>query len=122
MPRILAVDDDPSMEVYYDALLSEAGYDVRTAPNADSAVEILASHRPELLVLDAEMPGGGGEKVFTTARKLLSRGIPVIFVTGLPDRVIYFALTQAKVRIFRKPLKEDELLKSIEELLAGGSK
>lgn len=119
MARILAVDDDSSMEAYYAALFSEAGYVVKTAPDVVAAMEVYYDFKPDLIVLDAEMPGGGGERVFRIARTVLGSGVPVVFVTGLPERVIDFALTQSKVRVFTKAVNSSELLAAIEELLAG---
>ena len=60
MARILEVDDDSAMAAYYSALFGEAGHDVRTAPDVPSGMDLYYDFHPELLVLDAEMPGGGG--------------------------------------------------------------
>lgn len=117
MKRILAVDDDPAMTACYEVLFSEAGYEVKTAPDADAAMELFYDFKPQLIVLDAEMPGGGGEKVFRIARTILGTGIPVVFVTGIPKRVIDFALTQTGVRVFTKPFDNDEVLSTVEEML-----
>lgn len=117
MSKILAVDDDDLMTEFYDSLFSEAGYEVKTAPDAAAAMELYYDFKPDLFVLDVEMPCGGGERVFGIARTLLNSGIPVIFVTGMPERVTGFALTQSKVRVFKKPVKAEELLSAVEELL-----
>lgn len=117
MSRILAVDDEKLMTELYEALFSEAGYEVKTAPDAAAAMELFYDFKPDLLVLDAEMPGGGGERVFGITRKLLGSGVPVVFVTGLPERVVDFALTQSRVRVFKKPVAPAELLSAVEELL-----
>ncbi len=117
MNKILAVDDDKPMIDFYYALFSEAGYEIKTAPDADAAIELYHDFKPDLIVLDAEMPGGGGEKVFRLVRTILGSDIPVIFVTGLPDRIIDFALTQTQVRVFQKPVKAGELLLAVEGLL-----
>jgi len=117
MARILAVDDDSSLEAYYLALFSEAGYDVKTAPDAAAAMELFYDFKPDLIVLDAEMPGGGGARVFSIARTVLGSGVPVVFVTGMPEKVIDFALTQARVRVFTKTVKSAELLAAVAKLL-----
>lgn len=108
--KVLAVDDDERMCLFYEALFLDAGYEVRTAADAAAALDLYHEFGPDFLVLDAEIPAGGGEKVFETLRKVLLTGTPVIFVTGLPDRVSYFALTGQDVRIFRKPVGGEELL------------
>lgn len=119
MALILAVDDDVAMTDFYRALFEEAGYTVKTAPDATSALILLRQISPDLIVLDAEMPAGGGEKVFEIARDVLGRGVPVIFVTGMPERVSRFALTKTKVRVFSKPVKADELLSTVAEMTPG---
>lgn len=117
MNKILAVDDDNLMTEFYAGLFSEAGYEVKTAPDAVAAMEMYYDFKPDLIVLDAEMPGGGGERVFGIARTLLKSGIPVIFVTGMPERVIDFALTQGNIRVFKKPVKSAELLTAVEGMI-----
>lgn len=117
MRKILALDDDNLMTEFYAALFSGAGYDVRTAPDAAAGIDVYYDFKPDLIVLDADMPSGGGEKVFNLARMVLGSGIPVVFVTGLPERVAAFALTQVKVRIFEKPVKSGELLAAVSEML-----
>lgn len=116
MLRILAVDDDLGMQEYYQALLSEAGYEVKTAPDASAALDLFYDFKPDLMVLDVEVPDGGGERIFRTARLLLDSGVPVAFVTGSPERVVDFALTQTKVRVFKKPVSSNELLTALIEL------
>lgn len=117
MTRILAVDDDPLMESYYRDVFADAGYEVRTAPDATAAMLVYYDFNPDLLVLDADMPGGGGERVFTISRTLLEADIPVIFVTAIPKLVLNLALTKTEVRIFIKPVKLEELLAAVKMLL-----
>lgn len=118
MKRILAVDDDLAMTEYYKALLQESGYEVRTACDATSAMICSRDFHPHLVILDAEMPGGGGEQVFHISREILQSGTPVVFVTGIPERVERFLLAYGKVRLFKKPVKSEELLACITEMLS----
>ncbi|MDO8806601.1 MAG: response regulator [Elusimicrobiota bacterium] len=117
LARILAVDDESVMTDFYTELLSDAGYEVKTAPDATAAMELYYDFKPDLIVLDAEMPGGGGERVFRIARTVLGSEVPVIFVTGLPERVMDFALTHSNVRVYKKTVKNEELLAAIKEML-----
>lgn len=63
------------------------------------------------------MPAGGGTRVFTAIRKLLQLGVPVIFVTGMPEKVQDFSLTEQKVSIFQKPVDGEALLAEVRRLL-----
>ena len=120
MKRILAVDDDNTMTEYYKALLEEAGYQVRTAEDATSAVMVFRDFNPDLIILDVEMPSGGGERVFEITREICKGGFPVIFVTGLPDRVEKLVLKFPNVGIMQKPVKSKELLGVVSGLLGEG--
>lgn len=117
MKRILAADDDPGMLELYKALFAEAGFQVDTCEDGASAMDKCLNFKPDLLVLDVDMPGGGGERAFVMARKILAMGIPVIFVTGLPERVQGFALFEDKVSIFQKPVNCEALLAETGRLL-----
>lgn len=121
MNTILAVDDDLATSEFYKALLTEAGYAVKTAGDATTAVMVFREYVPDLVVLDAEMPGGGGEKVFEMAREILGSGVPVLFITGMPERVASFPLKNTKTRVLRKPVKNEEILFSVAEMLGGAS-
>lgn len=114
--HILAADDDVTMTDLYRDLFEDAGHTLATAPDADAAMEEYYNRKPDVMILDVEMPGGGGEHVFTLARKILGEGVPVIFVTGIPEKVSHFALTDQNVRVFAKPVETAELLKTVEEL------
>lgn len=117
MARVLAVDDDDLVTEFYKALLSEAGYEVETAADATAAVIVYRKFKPDLLILDAEMPGGGGEKVFGVARELVSSGLPVIFITGLPERVGRIARENPQTLVFKKPIKSVTLLSAVAGML-----
>ncbi|MDD2805362.1 MAG: response regulator [Elusimicrobiales bacterium] len=117
MAKILAADDERIIVDYYSALFSEAGLEVETAENGVSALAKCANFRPDLLVLDVDMPSGGGELVFTCIRRVLQLGKPVIFVTGLPERVKGLPLTYQWVSVFPKPINGEILLDEVRRLL-----
>jgi two-component system cell cycle response regulator len=53
---VLAVDQDRSYLAYLRLFLSRAGYEVRTADNAESAIEVLRQERIDLVLIDLDMP------------------------------------------------------------------
>ena len=55
-PRLLVVDDEPSIRDLLSASLRFAGYDVVTAENGTGALAQAEKHRPDLVVLDVMMP------------------------------------------------------------------
>ncbi|MCZ6634546.1 MAG: response regulator [bacterium] len=79
---ILVVDDDPSVLIYLEQILKDEGYRVLTAPQAEVALQLLEVERPDLLVLDIEMPGMSGlELLERIRRKKETAKIPAVFLT-----------------------------------------
>ena len=79
-PVILAVDDEETMLKLLRVNLSLDGYDVVTASNGVSALELLEEYRPDLIILDIMMSGLDGFQVLDLIRKRSS--IPVIMLTA----------------------------------------
>lgn len=57
---ILVIDDNPLDSKLVQILLSNEDYEVRTAPNAEEGVAMLAGFRPRLILLDIQLPGMNG--------------------------------------------------------------
>ena len=66
--RILVVDDNADAAETLAMLLRSAGYDVRTAAEAEAALAVIESWRPELAVLDIGLPGMNGYKLANRIR------------------------------------------------------
>ena len=81
---LLVVDDDLGTRQTMDAFLSGHGYDVRCAPNGETALMFAREDPPELILLDIRLPDLDG---FEVCRRLKgdqkTRQIPVIFISGL---------------------------------------
>jgi len=81
--RLLVVDDDPNLRALLRTSFEIADIDVDEADGAVSAAAKIASHRPDVIVLDVAMPGTDG---ITFCRGLkddpFTRSIPVILLTG----------------------------------------
>ncbi len=84
---ILIVDDNPVVVRLLEALLTRASYVVETVSSGDEALEAMNKAKPDLVLLDVEMPGGSG---FTTCQAIKTnsrtRDIPVLFVTSRGER------------------------------------
>src|ERR1700678_651879 len=83
---VLVVDDSPgTLRLLTDAL-EEAGMTVLVAREGDHALSIVEKVVPDVILMDALMPGADG---FTTCRKLKQKPtlahVPIIFMTGLTD-------------------------------------
>jgi len=81
---ILIIDDEPDLVAFLGTFLEDHGYEVRAATDPDEGLALLRSQRPDLLLLDLEMPGKTGIKVYVElCREGELRDLPVIFITGL---------------------------------------
>ncbi len=83
-PRILVVDDEPSILEVLRRYLTKAGYQIQVAPHGAAALEMVHSGlMPDLIVLDLMMPVMSGFEVLSTLR--VNKGwaeIPVILLTA----------------------------------------
>ncbi len=113
---VLIVDDVPeNLSLLHDAL-DEAGYTVLVATHGEAALQRAAQAVPDIILLDAVMPGIDG---FEVARRLKAQGetahIPIVFMTGLSETEHVVAAFQAGgVDYVVKPLRPREVLARIE--------
>ncbi|MBU2573511.1 MAG: response regulator [Elusimicrobia bacterium] len=114
--KILTVDDDSGTRGFYKFVLESAGFIVETAVDAASAVTACEAFNPDMLLLDWDMPGGGGKVVMEKIWKLLDKKIPVLFITGLPDKVDVDLLA-GRISVLTKPVNIDTLLTHVDCLL-----
>ncbi|MFV2082254.1 MAG: response regulator, partial [bacterium] len=69
MSRILVVDDDRELRDNIVEILTDAGYEIQSSDNAESALEVLDSKEFDLIIMDLIMPGMGGLAVLPLARQ-----------------------------------------------------
>ena len=114
-PVVLIVDDVPdNLSVLHDAL-DEAGYTVLVATNGESALQRAVQALPDVVLLDAVMPGMDG---FEVARRLKAHpataAIPIIFMTGLTETEhVVAAFAAGGVDYVTKPIRAQEVLARI---------
>jgi DNA-binding NarL/FixJ family response regulator len=116
---VLIVDDVPdNLAVLHDAL-DESGYTVLVATSGEDALQRAALSRPDIVLLDAVMPGMDG---FEVARRLkadeATATIPIIFMTGLTETEhVIAAFGAGVVDYVTKPVRTRELIARIESHL-----
>lgn len=112
---VLIVDDIPeNLSLLHDAL-DEAGYTVLVATNGEAALQRARQSLPDVILLDALMPGMDG---FEVARRLkaefLTQHIPVIFMTGLTETEhVLSAFAAGGADYVTKPIRPAEVLARI---------
>lgn len=117
--RILIVDDQPDLAGLMAEMLSDAGYDTRTADNGRDAIADIQSDRPDLLVLDVNMPGLDGFEVATMLKADPSTAtIPIIMVSAQDGRgARLIGLESGAEDYLSKPVDAAELIAKIRNLL-----
>lgn len=119
--RVLLVDDVPdNLSLLHDAL-DEHGYTVLAATSGEAALTRAQQARPDIVLLDAMMPGMDG---FEVARRLkgdpATAHIPIIFMTGLTETEHLVAALQAGgVDYVTKPLDPRAVLARMQVHLQG---
>jgi signal transduction histidine kinase/DNA-binding response OmpR family regulator len=112
-PRVLVVDDDPSIRSICREVLELGGYQVKDAGSATAALAEARRFRPDMIVLDVLMPGIDGYRTAEMIRSDPAIGMaPIMFLSARSD-------TADKVRAFRSGA-EDYMVKPFDaaELLA----
>ncbi len=74
---VLVVEDDPSMRVLVSTTLELAGFRVKAAATGEQGLEMVASMKPDVVLLDVMLPDLGG---FEVAEQL--RGVPIVFLSA----------------------------------------
>jgi DNA-binding response OmpR family regulator len=80
--RLLLVEDDPLVRTTLAEVLSEAGFTVLEAEDAESALGLIATHDDLVVLLtDINLPGADGFSLACAARRLRP-GLPVVYASG----------------------------------------
>lgn len=112
---VLIVDDVPeNLSVLHDAL-DESGYTVLVATNGESALQRARQSLPDIILLDAMMPGMDG---FEVSRRLKAdfstQHIPIIFMTGLTETEhVVAAFAAGGTDYVSKPIRTGEVIARI---------
>jgi CheY-like chemotaxis protein len=119
--RVLLVEDDDQSRIALQDILIQEGFDVEAARDGGEGIELVASYRPDIIILDLALPGING---FEAAQWLKSRretsGIPLMAVTAS-----WLGADRARLRrigfsaALRKPFAPNLLVEELQKLLPG---
>ena len=122
-PLILVIDDSQTIRKMVECHLSQAGYRVVTAADAERGLELPASLRPDLILLDHQLPGTTGDQV---CRRLLeaeeTSRIPVVISSAMRNRAFasYTEFTNVVDQI-PKPFTPEMLKSGVANALETGA-
>lgn len=117
---ILVADDDTSLTALMQHHLTALGYHVTAVNDGVQATLKAKEIRPDLLILDIQMPGTYGTTVYENLRgDPATRGIPVLFISGsLMEEVFRKRIpADARNRFLKKPFDLEALTRSVRDLL-----
>lgn len=117
--RVLVGDDNKQMRRLLVELLESEGYEVSQAADTGEVLEQVARSKPDLVILDVQMPGGGGIEALRTIRSDPSNGgLPVLLLSGSVDLEVDLASETGADAQLPKPFRIDEFRDLVRTLLA----
>ncbi len=117
MKSILIVDDIVDNCDLLQTFLETEGYQTDVANCGAIALEKIAAHSPDLVLLDVMMPGMSGYEVVHQVRQSLKLSVPILLVTGNDQFTMAAGLNVEAENFIRKPIDLDRLLNRIQTLL-----
>ena len=121
MARILIVDDSPSQLMGMKRIVEKLGHEALTAEDGAAGVEAAKAQKPDLILMDVVMPNlNGFQATRAISKEATTAHIPIVLVTTKDqetDKV--WGMRQGAKAYVTKPIKEDELVATLGELLPG---
>jgi DNA-binding response OmpR family regulator len=123
MARIMVIDDDAGIRELLTRILEAAGHEAVVAPNGKVGTAMYRANPTDLIITDIIMPEKQGMETIVDLRKEFPQ-VKIIAMSGGGSRIgPYSYLMLAKQcgaeRVFNKPLRKNELLEAIGEMLTG---
>lgn len=123
MAKILVIDDEQPIVELLSLRLTEAGHQVVVAMDGLSAPMIASREKPDLVILDFNMPAANGAKVHERLRgNTFTASTPIIFLTASPiGQVMPQVKDDAITRFLQKPVDFALLAKMMASFLPGAA-
>lgn len=119
MKRVLVAEDEPDIaDTLRQALTERLDVETDVVANGALVMDAVAAHRPHLLILDVALPGLNGLDVFDLLRSdPRLQGVPVLFLTGLPERAETASSATGVQEVLAKPFDVNDLIARAERLM-----
>lgn len=115
--KVLIVDDTLATLGALAELLTNAGFDVVTAPDFEEAKRKIESESPDLLIVDIRLGPYNGLHLVVRER-LAHPERPVIMTTGFPDALLEAEARRYGAEFLEKPIRSADLIALVKKLLA----
>jgi DNA-binding response OmpR family regulator len=117
---ILIIDDDFFVCQTVKDVLAKAGYVVIPAFDGYSGTQAAVTRKPDLILLDLNMPAGSGEQVYQRLKaQRETASIPIIFMSSMPsDQIKASFPIVGQLRVLSKPVGADRILSEVKSALA----
>jgi FixJ family two-component response regulator len=110
MAKILVIDDEQGMRQVTAKIMAQQGYEVFQAEDGATALKLLASESPDLVLLDIRLPDMDGVEILANVRRTRP-DLPVIMLSGFGDiETAVDLVRQGAYDYISKPYKVDKLL------------
>lgn len=118
--RILIADDHQEMRQLVVELLEQQGYEIRQASDTQAVLDEIGRERPDLLILDVNMPGDGGIAALKAIREDRNlEGMRVVLLTGSMELAPEWLREIGADAQLPKPFQIDELNSTVRALIGG---
>jgi len=109
LPRVLVVDDEPSVCRSSERILTREGYEVRTAPGGAEALDLLGREAFDLVFTDLKMAEMGGMELLETLRSRFPDVVPVVITGYATIASVVEAMKVGAFDYLPKPFTPDEM-------------
>ena len=113
LARVLVIDDELEPVDLLSAVLSDSGYEVVSALNGGDGLRLVEIERPDVVLLDLQMPGVAGFDVLRRVRTVRP-DLPVIIVSGQADlNVARATLNEGAVDYVSKSFEPEDVVRAV---------
>lgn len=117
--KILAVDDDRDIVDVIRLILEDEGYEVSTLTSGIDVLKVIASLRPDLILLDVMLGGIDGRDICRQIKNHeIFKNIPVVMISASHNLQSLLTLPDSPNDFIAKPFDIDSLIKTVKAQLA----
>ena len=119
--HVLVVEDNELLLPHVTQLITNLGYRVSAAPNAEAALAILAKDRPvDLLFTDVVLPGGINGPKLAKLAQARRPGLKVLFTSGYTENaIVHHGRLDPGVQLLSKPYRRNDLARKLRQVIEG---